>query len=109
MLEKPLASAYEDCLRVNRVSEETGIPCFVAYYRRYLPYFLKVKEILERGVIGNVVDVRLRFAEGLHADTIIIRMESCHGACSPMWLVEVIFTFGSSPVKTSCNNCLVLF
>ena len=62
-VEKPLASAYEDCLRVNRVSEETGIPCFVAYYRRYLPYFLKVKEILERGVIGNVVNVQLRFAE----------------------------------------------
>jgi len=47
---------------VNRVSEETGVPCFVAYYRRYLPYFLKVKEIVERGVIGKVVNVQVRFA-----------------------------------------------
>ena len=45
-VEKPLAATYEDCARVNRVSEETGVPCFVAYYRRYLPYFQKVKEIL---------------------------------------------------------------
>ena len=36
-VEKPLAANYEDCARINRVSEQTGIPCFVAYYRRYLP------------------------------------------------------------------------
>ena len=29
-VEKPLAATYEDCARVNRVSEETGMPCFVA-------------------------------------------------------------------------------
>lgn len=61
-VEKPLASNYEDCARVNRVSEETGQPCFVAYYRRYLPYFQKVKEIVNRGVIGKMVNVHIRFA-----------------------------------------------
>ena len=38
-VEKPLAASYDDCARINRISEQTGIPCFVAYYRRYLPYF----------------------------------------------------------------------
>lgn len=38
-VEKPLAANYDDCARINRVSEQTGVPCFVAYYRRYLPYF----------------------------------------------------------------------
>ena len=33
-VEKPLAASYEDCVRINRVSEQTGQPCFVAYYRR---------------------------------------------------------------------------
>lgn len=61
-VEKPLASTYEDCVRINRVAAETGVPCFVAYYRRYLPYFLKVKEIIERGIIGSVVTVQIRFA-----------------------------------------------
>ena len=61
-VEKPLAATYEECLRVNRVSRETGMPCFVAYYRRYLPYFLKVKEIVESGQIGKVVGVQIRFA-----------------------------------------------
>ena len=61
-VEKPLAASYEDCARVNRVSEETGVPCFVAYYRRYMPYFLKVKEIIESGRIGKTLDVQIRFA-----------------------------------------------
>ena len=61
-VEKPLAASYEDCARINRVSEQTGVPCFVAYYRRYLPYFQKVKDIVESGVIGKAVNVQVRFA-----------------------------------------------
>ena len=61
-VEKPLAATYEECLRVNRVARETGVPCFVAYYRRYLPYFQKVFEIVKQGTIGKVVGVQIRFA-----------------------------------------------
>ena len=61
-VEKPLAATYEDCARVNRISEETGVPCFVAYYRRYLPYFQKVKQMVQDGTIGNIMNVQLRFA-----------------------------------------------
>ena len=46
-IEKPMAVTYEECTRINRISNETGVPCFVAYYRRYLPYFQKVKELVE--------------------------------------------------------------
>jgi predicted dehydrogenase len=38
------------------------MPCFVAYYRRYLPYFQRVKSILDDGVIGQVISVQVRFA-----------------------------------------------
>lgn len=61
-VEKPLASSYEDCIRVNRISEQTGVPCFVAYYRRYLPYFNKVRSIITEGSIGKVLTVQLQFA-----------------------------------------------
>ena len=62
-IEKPMAVTYEECCRINRISNETGVPCFVAYYRRYLPYFLKVKELIENGMIGNVINVQIRFAQ----------------------------------------------
>jgi predicted dehydrogenase len=61
-VEKPLAATYDDCARINRISEQTGIPCFVAYYRRYLPYFQRVGQLLEQGTIGKVINVQVRFA-----------------------------------------------
>ncbi len=61
-VEKPLAASYADCQRVNRISEQTGVPCFVAYYRRYLPYFQKVKELVLGGAVGKVVGVQIHFA-----------------------------------------------
>ncbi len=61
-VEKPLAVTYEECTRINRISQETGIPCFVAYYRRNMPYFLKVKELVDAGVVGNVINVQVRYA-----------------------------------------------
>lgn len=61
-VEKPLAANYDDCARVNHVSEQTGVPCFVAYYRRYLPYFKKVKDIIAQRTIGCVMNVQVRFS-----------------------------------------------
>ena len=64
-VEKPLAASYDDCARINRISEQTGVPCFVAYYRRYLPYFQKVKEIVRSGRIGKILNVQIRYTEPL--------------------------------------------
>lgn len=62
-IEKPMAASYEDCTRINRISKETGVPCFVAYYRRYLPYFKKVKQLVDEGAVGHVINVQIRFAQ----------------------------------------------
>lgn len=61
-VEKPMASNYEDCCRINRIAEKTGSPCFVAYYRRELPYFQKVASLVKEGAVGKVVGVQIRFA-----------------------------------------------
>lgn len=61
-IEKPLAASYEDCARINSISELTGVPCFVAYYRRYLPYFQKVKQIIQSGAIGTPANVQIGFS-----------------------------------------------
>lgn len=61
-VEKPLATHYDDCIRINRVAAAQGVPCFVAYYRRYLPYFQRVKELIASGTIGRVLTAQIRFA-----------------------------------------------
>jgi predicted dehydrogenase len=59
-VEKPMARNYQECQEMMRVSEETGIPLFVAYYRRTLPAFLKVKELIDDGIIGKPLTVNVR-------------------------------------------------
>ncbi len=65
-VEKPMARNYAECCEMIRVSENTGMPLFVAYYRRSLPAFLKVKELLTDGKIGKplTVNIRLHMAFG---------------------------------------------
>lgn len=59
-VEKPMARNHSECLEMTRVSEETGVPLFVAYYRRALPLFLKVKDLVEHGQIGKPLMVTVR-------------------------------------------------
>jgi predicted dehydrogenase len=60
-VEKPMARSHAECLEMLKVSKETGVPIFVAYYRRGLPGFLKVKELVESDTIGSVRMVNVRF------------------------------------------------
>jgi predicted dehydrogenase len=59
-VEKPMARNHQECQEMIRVSEETGMPIFVAYYRRSLPAFLKVKELVTDGIIGKPLTVNIR-------------------------------------------------
>ena len=53
-VEKPMARNYAECEEMNRISRETGVPLFVAYYRRTLPYFLQLKELFDQKAIGDI-------------------------------------------------------
>ena len=53
-LEKPMARNYKECEEINRMAREAGVPVFVAYYRRTLPYFLKLKSLIDEKVIGDI-------------------------------------------------------
>jgi predicted dehydrogenase len=60
-IEKPMGRNFAECQEMLKVSEETGIPIYVAYYRRALPGFLKVKELIDSDAIGSVRMVNVRF------------------------------------------------
>jgi predicted dehydrogenase len=59
-VEKPMAAHYPECLRMIEASEKFNVPLFVAYYRRTLPGFLKVKELVENGSIGKVRFIQIQ-------------------------------------------------
>jgi predicted dehydrogenase len=53
-VEKPMALTFAECQEMIEACRAAGVPLFVAYYRRALPRFLKVKELVEAGAIGEV-------------------------------------------------------
>ncbi len=59
-VEKPMAKNYAECKEMLKVSEETGMHIWVAYYRRTLPAFLKAKELIETGAIGKPLMVNIK-------------------------------------------------
>lgn len=57
-VEKPMAMRFEECREIVDVCQEKGVRLFVAFYRRAMPRFLKIKEWIDSGVIGDVRNVR---------------------------------------------------
>lgn len=53
-IEKPMAPSYEESKLINNTFKKKNIPLFVAYYRRSLPRFKKIKNWLEENKIGTV-------------------------------------------------------
>ena len=59
-VEKPMAMSSKECLQMIEACKEAGVPLYVAFYRRALPYFLKIKALIEEGAIGEVRFVSLK-------------------------------------------------
>lgn len=64
-VEKPMALNYDQCKQMIEASEYYKVPLFVAYYRRALPSFLKVKELISSGTIGNVKFANIQLYKSL--------------------------------------------
>lgn len=59
-VEKPMARNFSECQEMIAACRAAGVPLFVAYYRRALPRFLKVKELIDSGAIGQVRAVSVK-------------------------------------------------
>ena len=57
-VEKPMAMRFEECREIVDVCEQQGVRLFVAFYRRAMPRFLKIKDWIDSGAIGDVLNVR---------------------------------------------------
>lgn len=68
-VEKPMARSHAECVAMIEAFETAGLPLFVAFYRRSLARFIKAKELVETGRIGQVTGVSYRFASASHRRT----------------------------------------
>lgn len=69
-VEKPMANSYAQCQEMIRICEQHKVPLFVAYYRRALPRFLKVKAIIDSGQLGEIKEVQVQLLQTAKATDI---------------------------------------
>ena len=69
-VDKPMSRNAAECEAMNQVSRKTGVPLFVAYYRRTLPYFVKLKELIDQKVVGDIRLVTVQIHYNPYAEEI---------------------------------------
>lgn len=65
LVEKPMARNHGECEAMVSAFRAHGVPLWVAYYRRALPRFLLVRDVLRSGEIGAVTSVEIAVHEPL--------------------------------------------
>ena len=67
-LEKPIAVTIEGADRILETARRTGSKLYLGHNMRYFPSILKMKEIIDAGVIGNLRAVWCRHFVGIGGD-----------------------------------------
>ncbi len=103
LLEKPIAPTEKECRDILALSKKTGRIVAVCHVLRYAPYFVKMKELISAGAIGEVISVQhLEPIEHIHMShsyvrgnwhnsketTPIILAKSCHDLDIIKWVIN---------------------
>ena len=122
LLEKPAGATPEECRRIQRAAEEKGVFVLVCHVLRYTKFFKKLKEIIDSGELGRVMNIQHTEGVGnVHQShsfvrgnwrnsdetTPMILQKSCHDMDILAWLVgkkcKQVQSFGSLSHFTAEN------
>ena len=122
LLEKPISPSEKECRDILSLAKKTGRIVAVCHVLRYAPYFVKLKEIMQSGVLGEIVSIQhMEPIEHIHMShsyvrgnwhnsketTPIILAKSCHDLDILRWMVgkpsSHIQAFGSLQWFTKKN------
>lgn len=118
LLEKPIAPTGEECRDIERLAGEKRLQVVVCHVLRYTIFYQKLKELLDRRVIGDVVSVQAiekvaywhqahSFVRGnwrsAQESTPMILQKCCHDMDILLWLT------GKRCVGVSSYGSLTLF
>jgi hypothetical protein len=103
LLEKPISPSENECREILALAKKTGRIVAVCHVLRYAPYFVKMKEIIQSGVLGEIVSMQhFEPIEHTHMSHSYVRgnwhnsketapiilAKSCHDLDIMRWLVE---------------------
>lgn len=82
LLEKPIAQTLPECCRIEEAARRKGVIVGVCHVMRYHPYFIKIKEIVDSGELGQIISISHLASVGLDRAT--------HGFVRGMWRREEV-------------------
>ncbi len=103
LLEKPVAPTEEECRIIMEKANETKKIVAVCHVLRYTPYFRQLKQVIDAGLIGNIISIQhMEPIEQVHMShsyvrgqwrnsktaTPIVLAKSCHDTDIIRWLVD---------------------
>lgn len=60
LCEKPMATTVQDCVKMVKEVESSGAAIFgIGHVLRYSPYNRAVKEVIDSGVLGEIVNIQV--------------------------------------------------
>tara|TARA_B100000886_G_scaffold205780_1_gene142138 strand:- start:16109 stop:17191 length:1083 start_codon:yes stop_codon:yes gene_type:complete len=70
LCEKPFTSSYNNAKKLGSLFLKNNVDCFVNYQMRFQPLRFKIKKILEKKQLGNILNVNLNydFSSRLYSD-----------------------------------------
>lgn len=58
LLEKPISPDAQECVHIARLAQEKGCRVAVCHVLRYAPFFVALKEIIDSGELGRVIEIQ---------------------------------------------------
>ncbi|WP_445357426.1 Gfo/Idh/MocA family protein [Microbulbifer sp. ANSA002] len=95
-IEKPIALSVDDIVKIKILASDKDLFCSEAMWMRFFPAVEYCRELIKKGEIGEVQQVRADFS---------FDMKSDEGLESPTWRTGGIFDAGVYPVHQSLMIC----
>lgn len=57
LLEKPIAQTMAECIDIQMSAHNKGVVVGVCHVLRFHPYFMKIKEIVDSGALGEIISI----------------------------------------------------
>ena len=57
LLEKPMAPTERECVEIANAAREKGVKVVVCHVLRYAPMFVAIKDIIDKGELGEIISV----------------------------------------------------
>ena len=69
LVEKPLVADNDEQLaELARLAERSGVTCWTAYNHRFEPNLVRLREVIQSGVLGKIYHARFFYGNGTAAD-----------------------------------------